>query len=161
MNYETVKLFASEDVERGRLSTVLDKWVDARTANQRALTILHVGQSTVIALGIAAVMLLAAQNVVAGTMSVGDLVLVNAYIVQVCAPLNTLGFVFREASDALVNTEKLFALLDMPAEIVDRLGRFAQLGADTAYLQIQDMSDLDQLEVLAAEVLPQLSDSGR
>jgi ATP-binding cassette subfamily B protein len=111
LNYETVKLFASEDVERKRLSTVLDKWVTARTANQRALTILHVGQSTVIAIGIAAVMLLAAQNVVAGTMSVGDLVLVNAYIVQVCAPLNTLGFVFRETNDAIVNVERMFEIL--------------------------------------------------
>ncbi len=111
LNYETVKLFASEDVERQRLSTVLDKWVDARTANQRALTILHVGQSTVIAIGIAAVMLLAAQSVVAGTMSVGDLVLVNAYIVQVCAPLNTLGFVFRETNDAIVNVERMFEIL--------------------------------------------------
>lgn len=111
LNYETVKLFASEDVERKRLSTVLEKWVTARTANQRALTILHVGQSTVITIGIGAVMLLAAQHVVAGTMSVGDLVLVNAYIVQVCAPLNTLGFVFRETNDAIVNVERMFEIL--------------------------------------------------
>ncbi|GAB5094838.1 ATP-binding cassette domain-containing protein [Caballeronia sp. HLA56] len=111
LNYETVKLFASEEVERGRLSSVLEQWVHARTANQRALTILHVGQSTIIAVGIAAVMLLAAQHVVSGTMSVGDLVLVNAYIVQVCSPLNTLGFVFRETNDAIVNVERMFEIL--------------------------------------------------
>jgi ATP-binding cassette subfamily B protein len=111
LNYETVKFFASESTETGRLSGVLEEWVHARVANQRALTLLHVGQSTLIALGIAAVMLRAAQHVVGGTMSVGDLVLVNAYIVQVCNPLNTLGFVFRETNDAVVNVERMFAIL--------------------------------------------------
>ncbi|WP_345815163.1 ATP-binding cassette domain-containing protein [Paraburkholderia sp. PREW-6R] len=112
LNYDTVKYFATEETETRRLSEVLDKWVHARTANQRALTALHVGQSTVIALGIAAIMLLAAQQVVAGSLSVGDLILVNAYIVQICMPLNTLGFVFRETNDALVNVERMFAILD-------------------------------------------------
>ncbi|MFM0324373.1 ATP-binding cassette domain-containing protein [Caballeronia glebae] len=111
LNYETVKFFASESIETRRLSSVLEDWVHARIANQRALTLLHVGQSTIIAIGIAAVMLRAAQHVVAGTMSVGDLVLVNAYIVQVCNPLNTLGFVFRETNDAMVNVERMFSIL--------------------------------------------------
>ncbi|MBC8642703.1 ATP-binding cassette domain-containing protein [Caballeronia sp. EK] len=111
LNYETVKFFASERIETNRLTSVLNEWVHARVANQRALTLLHVGQSTIIAVGIAAVMLRAAQQVVAGTMSVGDLVLVNAYIVQVCNPLNTLGFVFRETNDAIVNVERMFMIL--------------------------------------------------
>ncbi|SAK56690.1 ATP-binding cassette domain-containing protein [Caballeronia ptereochthonis] len=111
LNYETVKFFASESTETRRLSGVLEEWVHARVANQRALTLLHVGQSTIIALGVAAVMLRAAQLVVAGAMSVGDLVLVNAYIVQVCNPLNTLGFVFRETNDAVVNVERMFDIL--------------------------------------------------
>nr|WP_284504552.1 MULTISPECIES: ATP-binding cassette domain-containing protein [unclassified Caballeronia] len=111
LNYETVKFFASESIETRRLSSVLEQWVHARIANQRALTLLHVGQSTIITIGIAAVMLRAAQHVVAGTMSVGDLVLVNAYIVQVCNPLNTLGFVFRETNDAMVNVERMFNIL--------------------------------------------------
>ena len=111
LNYETVKFFTSERIETNRLTSVLEEWVHARVANQRALTLLHVGQSTIIAIGIAAVMLRAAQHVVAGTMSVGDLVLVNAYIVQVCNPLNTLGFVFRETNDAMVNVERMFNIL--------------------------------------------------
>jgi ATP-binding cassette, subfamily B, bacterial len=111
LNYETVKFFASEHTETRRLTTVLEDWVHARVKNQKALTLLHVGQSTIIAAGIAAVMLRAAQEVVTGTMSVGDLVLVNAYIVQVCNPLNTLGFVFRETNDALVNVERMFHIL--------------------------------------------------
>ena len=106
-----MKFFASERIETNRLTSVLEEWVHARVANQRALTLLHVGQSTIIAVGIAAVMLRAAQQVVAGTMSVGDLVLVNAYIVQVCNPLNTLGFVFRETNDAFVNVERMFNIL--------------------------------------------------
>src|SRR5207248_2193457 len=65
-------------------------------------------------------MLLAGEQTVRGTMTVGDLVLVNSYILQICLPLNALGFVFCEARDALVNTEKLFALLDQKAEIEDR-----------------------------------------
>ena len=112
LNYDTVKYFATEDTETRRLSDVLEQWVHARIANQRALTALHVGQSAMIALGIAAIMLLAAQNVVAGSMSVGDLILVNAYIIQICMPLNTLGFVFRETNDALVNVERMFAILE-------------------------------------------------
>ncbi|MCC8395478.1 ATP-binding cassette domain-containing protein [Paraburkholderia sp. MMS20-SJTR3] len=111
LNYDTVKYFATEESETGRLGDVLEKWVHARIANQKALTALHVGQSAVIALGVAAVMLLAAQHVTAGTMSVGDLILVNAYLIQICMPLNTLGFVFRETNDALVNVERMFVIL--------------------------------------------------
>ncbi|WP_243856775.1 ABC transporter transmembrane domain-containing protein [Paraburkholderia sp. BL6665CI2N2] len=112
LNYDTVKYFATEEVETRRLSEILEKWLHARTANQRALTALHVGQSAVIALGVAVIMLLATQYVVAGAMSVGDLILVNAYLIQICMPLNTLGFVFRETNDAMVNIERMFAILD-------------------------------------------------
>ncbi len=111
LNQDTVKYFASEEIESKRLQQVLDKWVVARLANQKALTTLHVGQSAVIALGIAAVMLLAVQYAAAGRMSVGDLVLVNAYIIQICMPLNSLGFVFRETNDAIVNVERMLDIM--------------------------------------------------
>ncbi|WP_322102194.1 ATP-binding cassette domain-containing protein [Paraburkholderia sp. J41] len=111
LNHDTVKYFSTEQHEVTRLRSVLDEWVLARTANQRALTALHVGQSGVVAAGIAAVMLIAVQNVLSGEMTIGDLILINAYIIQVCAPLNTLGFVFREANDALVDVERLFRIL--------------------------------------------------
>lgn len=114
LNQDTVKYFASEDIESNRLQQVLDKWVVARLANQKALTTLHVGQSAVIALGIAAVMLLAIQYAAAGQMSVGDLVLVNAYIIQICMPLNSLGFVFRETNDAIVNVERMLDIMGAP-----------------------------------------------
>jgi len=120
LNYETVKTHAREDFERRRYAEMCGQWIEGSVTNQRALSRLHVGQSAIIAVGVAAVMLLAGEQTVRGTMTVGDLVLVNSYILQICLPLNTLGFVFREARDALVNTEKLLDLLAVPVEIRDR-----------------------------------------
>ena len=85
--------------------------------NQKALFSLHVGQSAVIALGVGTIMLLAGQAVKNGAMTVGDLVLINAYVLQVCLPLNALGFVYREARDAWVNAERLLVLLNEKPEI--------------------------------------------
>jgi ATP-binding cassette subfamily B protein len=120
INYETVKVYAREAFERQRYGAVLGQWVEGSVQNQKALSVLHIGQSAIIAVGVAAVMLLAAEQTMRGTMTVGDLVLVNSYIVQICLPLNALGFVFRQARDALVDTEKLFTLLEQRADIADR-----------------------------------------
>jgi ATP-binding cassette subfamily B protein len=120
LNYETVKVYAREEFERQRYAGVLDQWVDTSVQNQKALSVLHIGQSAIIAVGVALVMLLAGEYTVRGQMTVGDLVLVNSYIIQICLPLNALGFVFREARDAMVNTEKLFSLLEQKPEIEDR-----------------------------------------
>ncbi|WOB06131.1 ABC transporter transmembrane domain-containing protein [Piscinibacter gummiphilus] len=122
LNYETVKTYAREDYERRRYAEICDEWVRGSVHNQRALSGLHISQSAIIAGGVAAVMMLAAEQTVRGVMTVGDLVLVNAYVIQICMPLNALGFVFREASDALVNTEKLFNLLDQRPDIADQPG---------------------------------------
>jgi ATP-binding cassette subfamily B protein len=119
MNYDTVKAFTNEAWEARRFSATMADWMGAGIKNQRALFILHVGQSGVIAVGVAAIMLLAGQAVLARTMSVGDLVLINAYALQVCLPLNALGFVYRESRDAWVNAERLFALLRLRPEIED------------------------------------------
>jgi len=120
LNYETVKTHGREAFERAHYAGVLAQWVEGSVANQRALSLLHIGQGAIIAAGVAAVMLLAAEQTARGVMTVGDLVLVNNFIIQICLPLNALGFVFREAKDALVNAEKLFALLDVRAEVEDR-----------------------------------------
>jgi ATP-binding cassette, subfamily B, bacterial len=111
LNYDAVKYFAAEEVEAERYRHLLEHWVLARLRNQRALTALHIGQSAIVCVGIAATMLVAVHYVVAGRLSIGDLVLLNAYVVQVCMPLNTLGFVFRETNDALVNVERMFRVL--------------------------------------------------
>ena len=116
LNYESVKTFAREGHERRRYAEALASWSAGALRNQRSLSVLHIGQSLVIATGVAAMMVLAVQQTLRGEMSVGDLVLVNAYVLQVCLPLNALGFVYRESRDALVNTEALFAMLAEPGE---------------------------------------------
>ncbi|MDK6076751.1 ABCB family ABC transporter ATP-binding protein/permease [Massilia varians] len=122
INYDTVKYFSGEAREARRFAAIMGDWQDAGRANQRALFTLHVAQSAVIALGVAAIMVLAGQAVLARSMSVGDLVLINAYALQVCLPLNALGFVYREARDAWVNAERLFELLRERPEILDPPG---------------------------------------
>ncbi|MGX4644229.1 ABCB family ABC transporter ATP-binding protein/permease [Massilia sp. SYSU DXS3249] len=119
INYDTVKYFTNEAFEARRFASIMSDWRAAGIGNARALFTLHVGQSAIIALGVAAIMLLAGQAVMSRRMSVGDLVLINAYALQVCLPLNALGFVYREARDAWVNTERLFALLRERPEIED------------------------------------------
>lgn len=119
LNYEAVKLNANEGLEADRLTRVLDEWAGVGVRNQRSLSRLHVGQSGIIACGVAAVMILAGQQVVGGRMTVGDLVLVNAYIIQICLPLNTLGLIFRQAKEAFVNAERVCDLLRHPVETGD------------------------------------------
>jgi len=123
INYDTIKYFTNEEVEAGRFRNIMDRWMEAGMGNQSALFTLHVGQSAVIAAGVAAIMLLAGEEVWRGRMSVGDLVLINAYALQVCLPLNALGFVYREAKDAWVNAERLFQLLRERPENEERPGQ--------------------------------------
>ncbi len=119
INYDTVKYFTHEKHESTRFHGIMAHWSEAAVANQKALFTLHAGQSAIIALGVASVMLLAGQGVLIHDMTVGDLILINAYVIQICLPLNALGFVYREAKDALVNAEKLFQLLREKPEIED------------------------------------------
>ena len=119
LNHDSVKYYTNENLEGRRFEQILGKWTNAAVANQNALFALHVGQSGVIALGVAAVMLLAGFQVAGGTLSVGDLVLINAYVIQICLPLNSLGFVYRETRDALTHTETLFRLLQRKPEMAD------------------------------------------
>jgi ATP-binding cassette, subfamily B, bacterial len=122
INYDTVKYFTNETVEARRFEDIMRNWTEAAVANQKALFSLHVGQSAIIACGVAAVMLQAGSDVMAGRMTVGDLVLINAYVLQVCLPLNALGFVYREARDAWVNAERLFDILHERPEMEERPG---------------------------------------
>ena len=119
LNYESVKFYVGESAEMGRFRSIMNKWARTAVRNQRALSALHIGQSTIIAASVATIMLLAGQYVVGGTMTVGDLVLVNAYVLQICLPLNSLGFIFREAKDATINSERLFDLLDQRPDIIE------------------------------------------
>jgi ATP-binding cassette subfamily B protein len=116
LNHDTVKYFNNEALEDRRLRETLSEWTAVGEENQRALSTLHISQSAVIALGVGSVMLLAGQEVLGGRLTVGDLVLVNAYIIQICLPLNTLGMVFRQTREAAVNAERACELLTLPTE---------------------------------------------
>jgi ATP-binding cassette subfamily B protein len=116
LNHETVKSYANEEFEGEQLGAILRRSVAAGVDNQLALTQLHIGQSATIAMGIAAVMLTVGSAILSGELTVGDLVLINAYVIQVCLPLNSLGFVIRESTDAVVRAESLLALLRLKPE---------------------------------------------
>lgn len=119
INADVVRTFTNEALEIRRFDDIMQDWGRAAYDNQWALFRLHVGQSALIAMGVASVMLLAGADVRGGRLTVGDLVLINAFMLQICLPLNSLGFVYREARDALINIERMRALLNEPPEFED------------------------------------------
>ncbi|HEX6736090.1 MAG TPA: ABC transporter ATP-binding protein/permease [Azonexus sp.] len=119
LNYETVKYFNNEAWEARRYDEQMLKWEEAATRSQKTLAILNLGQQAIIALGVTAMMWRAAAGVVAGRMSIGDLVLVNAFLIQLYMPLNFLGIVYREIRQALTDIERMFNLLKEHREIAD------------------------------------------
>ncbi|MBI5329450.1 MAG: ABC transporter ATP-binding protein/permease [Betaproteobacteria bacterium] len=119
LNYETVKYFNNEAYEARRLKDDLHQAEEAAVRSEISLAWLNGGQSFIIALGVTAMMALAAQGVTNGSMTLGDLVLVNAYLLQLFIPLNFLGTVYREIRNALTDMEKLFKLLHRKPEIED------------------------------------------
>jgi len=122
LNFETVKYFANEEHEARRFDTALQAYEKAAVKSQTTLAFLNVGQGIIISLGLVAVMLLAGQGVAAGRLTVGDFVLVNAYLVQLYMPLNFLGVVYRNIKQSLIDLESMFRLLDVTAEIADAPG---------------------------------------
>jgi ATP-binding cassette subfamily B protein len=119
LNYETVKYFNNEAWEARRYDEQLLQLEDASTRSQTSLAFLNLGQQAIIALGVTAMMWRAAQGVVDGTMTIGDLVLVNAFLIQLYMPLNFLGIVYREIRQALTDIERMFGLLKQHREIAD------------------------------------------
>ena len=120
LNYETVKYFGNESWEAKRYDEHLKNWETAAVRNQTSLAALNAGQSGIIAIGVTLLMLLASDGVVKGSMSLGDLVLVNAFMLQLYMPLHFLGFVYREIKHSLADMEKMFALLTEREEIKDK-----------------------------------------
>jgi ATP-binding cassette subfamily B protein len=122
LNYETVKYFGNEAFEARRYDESLERWEDAAVKSQTSLSVLNIGQSAIIAIAVSLVMWRATAGVVGGTMTVGDLVLVNAFMIQLYIPLNFLGVIYREMKQALADMERLFALIDVNAEVRDPPG---------------------------------------
>ena len=119
LNYETVKYFGNEAYESQQYDRVLRQWQAASIKNQTSLSILNIGQGIIIASGLTGLMLLASKEVVAGVFTLGDLVLINAFLLQLYVPLGFLGFVYREIRHALADMERMFSLLDQPVEVDD------------------------------------------
>ena len=120
LNYETVKYFGNEGHEARRYDQQMALWEGAAVKNQTSLSALNAGQGGIIALGVTLLMYLASKQVVAGAMTLGDLVLINAYLLQLSAPMNFLGFVYREIKHSLADMERMFSLLDEKPDIADR-----------------------------------------
>jgi ATP-binding cassette subfamily B protein len=122
LNYETVKYFGNEEWEARRYDDSLQRWEKAAVKSQTSLSALNIGQSTIIAIAVTLIMWRATAGVVSGTMTIGDLVLVNAFMIQLYIPLNFLGVIYRELKQALADMERLFGLIEENAEITDEPG---------------------------------------
>ncbi|WP_086466010.1 ABCB family ABC transporter ATP-binding protein/permease [Oceanibaculum nanhaiense] len=120
LNYETVKYFGNEAHEARRFDDALRRYEYAAVKSRTTLSLLNVGQGAIIAIGLVAVMVMAGHGVQNGSMTVGDFVLVNGYLIQLYMPLNFLGFVYREMKQSLIDMEAMFRLLGVEREVEDR-----------------------------------------
>ncbi|MCA3417918.1 MAG: ABC transporter ATP-binding protein/permease [Roseomonas sp.] len=119
LNYETVKYFGNEAHEARRYDESMTRYESAYVRSETTLNMLNAGQATIMAAGLTITMLLAGRGIADGSMSIGDLVMVNTYLIQLYQPLNILGFAYREIKQGLTDMEQMFALLDVPAEVRD------------------------------------------
>ncbi len=122
LNFETVKYFGNEEHETRRFDAARARYETAAVRSQVTLNMLNLGQATIIAGGLGLVMLMAAEGVRDGSMTVGQFVLVNTYLMQLYQPLNFLGFVYREIKQGLVDMEQMFRLMAVGQEVADRPG---------------------------------------
>ena len=122
LNYETVKYFGNEEHESNRFDAALRRYEDAAIQSGSSLALLNIGQGAVISAGVTLLMVMAGMGVADGTMTIGDFVLVNTYLVQLFLPLNFLGFVYREIKRSLADMEAMFELIEQQTEVEDKPG---------------------------------------
>ncbi len=122
LNFETVKYFGAEGREAERYDRAMGRYETAAVKTGQSLSALNFGQALIISIGLVIVMVMAARGVMAKTLTVGDFVMVNAYMMQITLPLGFLGTVYREIRQSLIDMGDMFALLGQPAEITDRPG---------------------------------------
>ncbi len=122
INYETVKYFGNEAHELRRYNESLEQWEDAAVKSQTSLSALNIGQAAIIATGVTTLMVLASKGVVAGTLTLGDLVLINALLLQLFIPLNFLGVVYSQLKHAIADMQLMFDVLEQEPEIQDKPG---------------------------------------
>ena len=138
LNFETVKYFGAETREATRYDSAMRQYEAAALKTAYSLAFLNFGQSVLITGGLIGVMVLAALGVQAGTLTVGDFVMVNAYMIQITVPLNFLGTVYREIRQSLVDMGEMFDLLDQPAEVTDKPGA-TPLQVDGGRIDLEDV----------------------
>jgi len=122
LNYETVKYFNNEEYEALRYDESMQRWESAAVRSHTSLSLLNIGQSAIIAVAVTLIMWRAVLGVVDHTMTIGDLVLVNAFMIQLYIPLNFLGVIYREIKQALADMERMFRLIEEHAEVKDAPG---------------------------------------
>jgi ATP-binding cassette subfamily B protein len=120
LNYETVKYFGNEDLEARRFDSSMARYEKAAIRTYTSLGVLNTGQAVIFTVGTVICMLLAARDVASGALTIGGFVMINAILMQLYLPLNFMGMVYREIKQGLIDLETMFALLQEPAEIVDR-----------------------------------------
>jgi ATP-binding cassette subfamily B protein len=139
INYETVKYFNNEDYELSRYDATLKNWENSAVKSQNSMSLLNFGQGAVIAVGVTFMMMFAAQGVVNGSMTLGDLVLVNTMMLQLFLPLNFLGVIYRALKYSLADMDMMMRLLDTRQEIVDSAGA-RPLQVDDAHVRVEHVS---------------------
>ena len=139
LNYETVKYFSNEEYELQQYDKTLDKWESAAVKSQASMSLLNFGQGAVIAIGVTLMMIFAAQGVVDGNMTLGDLVLVNAMMLQLFIPLNFLGIIYRALKYSLADMDMMLKLLDTKVEVKDAEDA-SELKVTDAVVRFDDVS---------------------
>ena len=119
INYETVKYFNNETLEQNRYDGILEQWEEVAVKSQSTMSMLNFGQGAIIAIGVSIIMFFAANGVVEKTMSIGDLVMVNAFMLQLFIPLGALGIIYRQIKYTLADMDLVFKLLQQEPEIQD------------------------------------------
>ncbi len=139
LNYETVKYFNNEGFEARRYDESLEHLRRARLKSQTTLSLLNTGQQLIIATGLVAMLWRATQGVVDGRMTLGDLVMVNAFMIQLYIPLNFLGVIYREIKQSLTDLDKMFTLMDKEREVADAPGAQPLAGLDQPTVRFEDV----------------------
>ena len=139
LNYETVKYFNNEGFEARRYDESLERLRRARLKSQTTLSMLNTGQQLIIAVGLVAMLWRATQGVVDGRMTLGDLVMVNAFMIQLYIPLNFLGVIYREIKQSLTDLDKMFTLMDKEREVADAPGAQPLAGLDQPTVRFEEV----------------------
>ncbi|GER19084.1 ABCB family ABC transporter ATP-binding protein/permease [Variovorax boronicumulans] len=139
LNYETVKYFNNEEFEAKRYDASLDRYRKAAIKSQRTLSMLNTGQQLLIAVSLVLMLWRATSGVVEGRMTLGDLVMVNAFMIQLYIPLNFLGVIYREIKQSLTDLDKMFVLMEKEREVRDAPGAQPLAGVDST-IRFEDVS---------------------